>query len=208
MRKITTLVIVLISIFALTSCSDITSSVKSGKADSRTHAAMSFVENSDGIHLNVETKIGEEDVDMDIQIVDNNMVVNAILDGEKRTIIQNEEFTYVLSDDIKFGYKINNVNDDELIQTLNNFKNFTNISSSMVGSGTIEIEDSSYNYEMFSITTLANTSIKYCYSDKDDLNYIIFSGENDDKVIQINKIDTKINAKSFEIPKDYNISGE
>ncbi|MBK5254025.1 MAG: hypothetical protein JJE03_06175 [Peptostreptococcaceae bacterium] len=208
MKKTITLVVVLISIFALSSCSSISSSVASGNADSRTDAALSFVESNDGIHLAVQTKIDEEDIDMDIQIVENDMVVSTVIDGETRTIIQDESFTYVLSDDIKFGYKLNNDDDDELIQTLNSFKNFTNISSAMIDSGSMNIEGSSYNYEMFSITTLADTSIKYCYNNNDDLSYIIFSRQDEDKIIKINNIDFNISVESFEVPKDYNISEE
>jgi parallel beta-helix repeat protein len=72
----------------------------------------------------------------------------------------------------------------------------------------IEIENSTYTYEMFDITTLVDTSIKYCYNEKNDLSYIIFSREDEDKVIKINTIDTNMSVGSFEIPKDYNISEE
>jgi len=101
-----------------------------------------------------------------------------------------------------------NSSEDALISTLNNFKNFSNISSTMIEDGTITIDENDYIYEMFKITTLLDTTVKYCYNQSDDLSYIVFSEENNDKIIKINKINLNIDEKSFEVPKDYSISKE
>ena len=134
--------------------------------------------------------------------------LRANINGESRTIIQNETATYVLSDDIKMGYMVDNNSDDELIKTLNNFKNFSNISSSVIEKGNITIDDIIYDYEMFNVTTLLDTTVKYCYNQESDLCYIVFTNGDIDKTVKINDISLNVDTDSFEIPKDYNISKE
>jgi len=208
MKKLTIMLLTLVSVIALSSCSSISSSVANGSANSKTDAVLDIVQEQEGIHLDIETVIDDEKIIMDVQIAGDNMSVDTNINGEPRTIIQNETETYVLSNDIKMGYVMENSSEDALISTLNNFKNFSNISSTMIEDGTITIDENDYIYEMFKITTLLDTTVKYCYNQSDDLSYIVFSEENNDKVIKINKINLNIDEKSFEVPKDYSISKE
>jgi len=208
MKKLTITLLALVSIIVLSSCSNISSSVANGTADSKTDAALEVLEKQDGIHLDIETVIDDENIIMSVDIAGDNMSVDTNINGESRTIIQSETETYVLSNDIRMGYVLENNSEDELISTLNNFKNFSNISSNMIEDGTITIADTNYNYEMFKITTLLDTTVKYCYNQNDDLSYIVFSKEGNDKIIKINNINLNIDENSFEVPEDYNISKE
>jgi PBP1b-binding outer membrane lipoprotein LpoB len=208
MKKLTIVFLALTSIIILSSCSNISANISGGSSDNKTDAALEMVKKQDGILLNIETVIDDDDIVMDVQIVDNAMSVKANINGESRTIIQNETATYVLSDDIKMGYMVDNDSDDELIKTLNNFKNFSNISSSVIEKGNITIDDIIYDYEMFNVTTLLDTTVKYCYNQESDLCYIVFTNGDIDKTVKINDISLNVDTDSFEIPKDYNISKE
>ena len=122
-------------------------------------------------------------------------------DSESATIVYKDGYTYLISHDEKM-YMVMEGKDDETFDDMSIFtaEDLDKIKDEEYVSGKETIEGTEYFYEEY--TDENEGTIRFYYSG-DDLKYIKNIDGDDEELIKVNNISSKVDDSLFEIPADY-----
>ena len=192
-------VLAIVMVLALGSC---------GKKESRTVAAFKDINESTGYHMDLEMKIDDESVRMDMQAKGDLFYADASVSGQQVLMIRNADGFYVLLPSMKMGMKlIDSAEMDEAIGQIGSFMVIgEKAKNEKFKAGEMEVDGSKYYFEEFSSRGKSEERARFLF-EKDELKYILVMDEEDvEETVKIHTMDAKIDESLFKIPEGYTIT--
>ena len=203
--KITSIVLIaLVLVITVAGCGN-KGTENNTKDDSKSKTYNIFNNLKDDYVLSLEGKEdmgnGEEYLSMTMAVKGDNMYMDIKSDSESATIVYKDGYTYLISHDEKM-YMVMEGKDDETFDDMSIFtaEDLDKIKDEEYVSGKETIEGTEYFYEEY--TDENEGTIRFYYSG-DDLKYIKNIDGDDEELIKVNNISSKVDDSLFEIPADY-----
>lgn len=198
MKKIITVILILILAFALVACGNSNNDEPSeDNPPSKTKTLEMFNEYISGGSYTMTTKLEVEGLEtIQVSAVKDGMIYSeSEVMGIKSIMIIKDDVQYLLDPESKTCMKMSVITDDATEIFAEEAANY----ETAVNTGSETINGKSYDYEEFEVEGIA---AKYYY-DGDDLKYMTSSIEGEVYMIEVVSFEKGAAAELFEIPEDY-----
>ncbi|MGI6721125.1 MAG: hypothetical protein ACOX4I_00995 [Anaerovoracaceae bacterium] len=176
------------------------------KPGSKTTRAFEGIDETHGIHMDVEMTVDKQKTEADIMSKGEKTYVKASSSGNEIIFIDDDKDYYILSPATKTAVQT----DDDTTGLEDAVETFTEIPKMIKNAkfkeGTREIGGKTYDTETLKKDSDdSDESVVFCF-DGNDLKYIIASEDGNTVQMKINTLDNKVKDSVFKVPEDYTVT--